>query len=64
MALKPDYFIGTGDNVYFDHPNQKEFVKAKKRGDNPNPGGHDGKEVIDESGIRKKYHEQFFQPRC
>ena len=63
LELRPDYFIGTGDNVYFDHPNENGFVKAKKKGDNPNPGGYDGKEVIDEAGIRRKYHEQFFQPR-
>ena len=61
--LQPDYFIGTGDNVYFDHPNEPNFLKAKEAGKEPHPGRFDGKEVIDESGMRKKYHEQFNQPR-
>lgn len=61
--LKPTYFIGTGDNVYFDHPNQKGFDRAYVSGENPHPGGYEGKEVTDENGIRKKYHEQFAQPR-
>lgn len=62
-ALKPDYFIGTGDNVYFDHPNTKNFDKAVKAGKNPHPGRYGGTEVVDEIGIRRKYHEQFIQPR-
>jgi alkaline phosphatase D len=62
-VLKPDYFIGTGDNVYFDHPNTENFDKAVKTGKNPHPGRYGGTEVVDEIGIRKKYHEQFIQPR-
>lgn len=61
--LKPDYFIGTGDNVYFDHPSERDFENALKRGKAPHPGTYGGKEVVDEQGMRKKYHEQFFQPR-
>ena len=61
--LKPTYFIGTGDNVYFDHPNQNNFDKAYEAGGNPHPGRYGGKEVNDENGIRRKYHEQFAQPR-
>lgn len=61
--LKPDYFIGTGDNVYFDHPDIGSFDRAIKSGKNPHPAGYDGKEVIDEAGMRKKYHEQFIQER-
>ncbi len=62
-ALKPDYFIGTGDNVYFDHPSSEDFNSAIKRGKKPHPGGYNGKEVIDVKGMRRKYHEQFVQPR-
>ena len=62
-ALKPDYFIGTGDNVYFDHPAKQSFDNAAKRGKKPHPGGYDGHEVTDEQGMRRKYHEQFVQPR-
>jgi len=61
--LGPDYFIGTGDNVYFDHPNSRNFDDAVKAGKNPNPGNYDGKEVVDEEGMRRKYHDQFSQPR-
>ena len=63
MALAPDYFIGTGDNVYFDHPAEKNFQRAIERGKQPMPGLFDGKEVIDEVGMRRKYHVQFAQPR-
>ncbi|MBK8503313.1 MAG: alkaline phosphatase D family protein [Saprospiraceae bacterium] len=61
--LKPDYFIGTGDNVYFDHPAEKNFNSAIKNGKKPHPGIFDGKEVTDEKGMRQKYHVQFVQPR-
>lgn len=61
--IKPDYFIGTGDNVYFDHPAERNFLSNVERGNDPHPGGYDGKEVLEESGMRRKYHEQFVQPR-
>ena len=61
--LNPTYFIGTGDNVYFDHPNQKGFDRAYEAGRNPHPGGYKGNEVVNEQGMRRKYHEQFVQPR-
>ncbi|MGI9543181.1 MAG: alkaline phosphatase D family protein [Cyclobacteriaceae bacterium] len=61
--LRPDYFIGTGDNVYFDHPNEPNFRRAKEADKAPHHGRYNGKEVIDESGMRKKYHEQFSQHR-
>jgi len=61
--LGPDYFIGTGDNVYFDHPNKRSFQRAVAEGKNPAPGYFDGKEVTDEDGMRRKYHLQFSQPR-
>jgi len=63
LSMKPDYFVGTGDNVYFDHPAERGFNNNKEKGNNPHPGGYDGKEVVDELGMRRKYHEQFFQPR-
>lgn len=62
-ALGPDYFIGTGDNVYFDHPNKKNFERAVQDEKHPAPGYFDGKEVTDEAGMRRKYHLQFSQPR-
>lgn len=61
--LNHDYFIGTGDNVYFDHPNERGFKSSLKKGKKPHPAGYEGKEVKDEAGMRKKYHEQFIQPR-
>ncbi|MCP4046965.1 MAG: alkaline phosphatase [Gammaproteobacteria bacterium] len=61
--IRPDYFIGTGDNVYFDHPNTRNFERALQDGENPHPGYFDGKEVTDEAGMRRKYHLQFSQPR-
>ncbi len=61
--LGPDYFIGTGDNVYFDHPNEAGFKRAVQAGRAPHPGRYGGKEVEDETGMRRKYHEQLVQPR-
>ncbi len=63
MSLAPDYFVGTGDNVYFDHPAEKNYQRAIERGKQPLPGLFDGKEVTDEVGMRRKYHVQFAQPR-
>jgi len=62
-AIGPDYFIGTGDNVYFDHPNKRNFERAMQDGKNPDPGYFGGKAVTDEAGMRRKYHLQFSQPR-
>jgi alkaline phosphatase/alkaline phosphatase D len=62
-AIGPDYFIGTGDNVYFDHPNTRNFERAVQEGKDPHPGYFDGREVTDEAGMRRKYHLQFAQPR-
>lgn len=61
--LSPDYFIGTGDNVYFDHPNNVNYDAAIQRGRNPLPGRYEGKEVTNEYGMRRKYHDQFVQTR-
>lgn len=61
--LEPDYFIGTGDNVYFDHPAERGIQNALKNGKNPLAGLFGGKEVLDEAGMRRKYHVQFVQPR-
>jgi alkaline phosphatase D len=61
--LQPDYFVGTGDNVYFDHPSGRNFENAIKNGKNPLPGIFEGREVTDEKGMRQKYHAQFAQPR-
>ena len=43
LKLKPDYFVGTGDNVYYDGP----FVGRAET----------------QQQIRRKYQEQFSQPR-
>ncbi len=43
LDLKPDFFVGTGDNVYYDH--HKKFS------------------ATDAPSMRKKWHEQFVQPR-
>ena len=61
--MTPDYFIGTGDNVYFDHPAEGGMNRAIKQGKNPLPGWFGGKAVTDEAGMRRKYHVQFVQPR-
>ena len=63
LDQKPDYFIGTGDNVYFDHPAKRGFQRALERGDNPLPGLFGGEAVTTEAGMRRKYHVQFVQPR-
>lgn len=63
LDMNPDFFIGTGDNVYFDHPNEKGYLNEVKKGNDPHPGGYEGKEVVDEAGMRRKYHEQFAQQR-
>ncbi|NND05059.1 MAG: alkaline phosphatase [Saprospiraceae bacterium] len=63
LELQPDYFVGTGDNVYFDHPAWKSIVRAQERGRPVLMGLFDGHEVKDEQGMRKKYHVQFVQPR-
>ncbi len=43
LKLQPDFFVGTGDNVYYDH-----FKKFS---------------ATDAPSMRKKWHEQFVQPR-
>lgn len=43
LDLDPDYFIGTGDNVYYDHPVDLAATTPES--------------------MRKKWHEQFVQPR-
>ncbi len=61
--LDPDYFIGTGDNVYYDHPAARGIQRARENGKNPLPGIFDGQEVTDAAGMRQKWHVQFAQPR-
>jgi len=63
VQFEPDYFVGTGDNVYYDHPALTGFEKAVATGKDPHPGGYEGKAVTDLTGMRKKFHEQFAQPR-
>jgi len=54
LKLKPDFFIGTGDTVYFDHP--------AKKGDRYT-GLAWSDRAKTEPEMRRKYHEQFAQPR-
>lgn len=54
LKLNPDFFVGTGDNVYFDHP--------AKRGDRFT-GLAWSDRAMTEREMRRKYHEQFAQPR-
>ena len=43
LEREPDFFVGTGDNVYYDHPAALPAQTAQ--------------------AMRKKWHEQFVQPR-
>ena len=43
LRMKPDFFVGTGDNVYYD--------------------SHDDREATELVDLRRKWHEQFVQPR-
>jgi alkaline phosphatase/alkaline phosphatase D len=45
LQRKPDFFVGTGDNVYYDAPRRDGIVAQT------------------EAAMRKKWHEQFVQPR-
>ncbi len=54
--LEPDFFVGTGDNVYFDHP-------AQNQKGNRWTGSAWADRAKTEAGMRRKYHEQFIQPR-
>ena len=44
LRLSPTFFVGTGDNVYYDHPSGPWAATT-------------------EASMRKKWHEQFVQPR-
>jgi alkaline phosphatase D len=54
LKLEPDFFVGTGDTVYFDHP-------EKKRDNWVGTAWADRAQT--ETEMRRKYHEQFRQPR-
>lgn len=54
--LEPDFFVGTGDNVYFDHP-------AQNQKGNRWTGLAWSDRAKTEAEMRRKYHEQFVQPR-
>lgn len=54
LTLEPDFFVATGDTVYFDHP--------EKRGDRYTGLAWQGRATT-EAEMRRKYHEQFRQPR-
>ena len=54
--LRPDFFVGTGDNVYFDWP-----AKRKSSDKCVTISWCDRAKTVTE--MRRKYHEQFIQPR-
>ncbi|MCF7973632.1 MAG: alkaline phosphatase D family protein [Phycisphaerae bacterium] len=54
LKLEPDFFVGTGDTVYFDHP---------AKGGNKYTGLAWSDRAKTETEMRRKYHEQFIQPR-
>jgi len=56
QKLKPDFFVGTGDNVYFDQP-------LKKKNSDRWTGTVWSDRAKTESEMRRKYHEQYVQPR-
>ncbi|HUT30367.1 MAG TPA: alkaline phosphatase D family protein [Sedimentisphaerales bacterium] len=56
LKQKPDFFVATGDNVYFDHP-------AKGEGSDRWTGTAWSDRAKTEAEMRRKFHEQFIQPR-
>jgi alkaline phosphatase D len=54
LKRTPDFFVGTGDTVYFDHP---------AKGGNRWTGVAWSDRAKTETEMRRKYHEQFRQPR-
>ncbi|MHC4509315.1 MAG: PhoD-like phosphatase N-terminal domain-containing protein [Planctomycetota bacterium] len=56
QKLEPDFFVGTGDNVYFDHP-------EKRTNSDRWTGIAWSDRAKTEQEMRRKYHEQFIQPR-
>ena len=53
LDMQPDFFVGTGDNVYYDIPSMK-----------PNtPEPYRRPRATSQAELREKWHEQFVQPR-
>ena len=48
LRLKPDFFVGTGDNVYYDHPGNEDLQVGRAE---------------TQHQMRMKHHEQYSQPR-
>lgn len=59
LKMRPRLFIGTGDNVYYDHPNT--YSMGEDGLEPPLGGWYDRAKTP--SDLRRKYHEQFVQPR-
>ncbi len=51
--MKPDYFVGTGDNVYYDSPKTFGGSKNKKKNEF----------ALSQKELRQKWHVQFIQKR-
>ena len=58
LNQRPDFLVGTGDNVYYDHPTKTAY---KDLGTDPLGGWRRQAKTKEE--LRRKYHEQFIQPR-
>jgi len=61
--LTPDYFISTGDTIYYDHPILDAYIRHIRRGKDPYPSPFAGQAATKLPELRRKYHEQFSQTR-
>jgi alkaline phosphatase/alkaline phosphatase D len=59
LRFEPDFFIGTGDNVYYDQPSTYAMASMGLEG----PLGGWAGSAKTRHEIRRKYHEQFSQSR-
>jgi alkaline phosphatase/alkaline phosphatase D len=53
LDMHPDFFVATGDNVYYDGPSMKSSIPAEYR----RPA------ATTEETLRRKWHQQLVQPR-
>jgi len=60
---RPDYVVWNGDNVYYDHPARENVLEARDQGLDVDLSPFGGRAVVDLDGMRRKFHEQFAQPR-
>jgi alkaline phosphatase/alkaline phosphatase D len=53
LEMRPDFFVGTGDNVYYDIPTFDDVL----------PKEFQSPPAVTEATMRRKWHQQFVQPR-